>query len=135
MSPNLNFIGQIRTPYNSIQECPSNIQFDGPVCDLDINEEYANEIRGLNEGDHILILYWLGRAEVSNGAASSLDENSPGAFALRTPIRPNPIGVAVLPIEEVNGKTLSVKGLDCLDKTELIDIKPVIYLETGFSKK
>lgn len=135
MSPNLNFIGQIRTPYNSIQECPRNIQFNGPVCDLNINEEYANEIRGLNEGDHILILYWLGRVKASYGIAPLLDENSPGAFALRTPIRPNPIGVAILPIEKINGKILSVKGLDCLDKTELIDIKPAIFRENGFSKK
>lgn len=92
MLPSLNVIGEIRTPYSSLKECPKNIQFEGPMCELVISEKYIDEIRGLHEGELVLILYWLS----NHGFPMPADNNSPGVFALRTSIRPNPIGVAAL---------------------------------------
>jgi tRNA (Thr-GGU) A37 N-methylase len=52
-----------------------------------------------------------------------------GTFSLRSPHRPNPIGAATLPIEKIEKGIVTVKGLDCLDGTSLIDIKPAILQE------
>lgn len=134
MQANLNFIGCIHTPYQNIFECPRNIQFDGPLCQLSIDDNYHGELRGLREGDNILVLYWLGRPKDGVGYTPLTDESEPGTFAMRTPYRPNPIGAAVVPIESIEPGKLTVRGLDCLDKTELLDIKPAIFSEHSVSE-
>ncbi len=63
MQTNLNFIGHIKTPYKSLADCPNNIQFDGPLCELRVDEAYQHELRGLEEGAHIMVLYWLRHPE------------------------------------------------------------------------
>jgi tRNA (Thr-GGU) A37 N-methylase len=47
-----------------------------------------------------------------------------GTFALRSPVRPNPIGTSIVKLEAVEGAILLVRGLDCLDGTPLVDLKP-----------
>jgi len=123
-------IGQIITPYRTLEECPRNISRDGPVCRLVINENLRDGLMGLQAGQRILILYWLDHAD-----RTVLQQNSrrsgelAGIFALRTPNRHNPIGAAVLPIESIGGGTITVRGLDCLNGTTLIDIKPAMAEE------
>ncbi len=132
MQTNLIFIGHITTPYNSLEECPSNIDFNGPPCKLVIKDEFLEGLTGLEPGQNILILYWLDGADrtlltpVKKG-----DENKgkKGTFAKRAPHRPNPIAVAVTPIISLSANEITVKGLDCLNGTKLLDIKPAIKLE------
>ena len=132
MKAELTFIGVISTPYKTLSECPNNIDATtGPTCQLKLHEAYREGLLGLEPGQQILVLYWLGDSDrvvenLQRGRGGSLK----GTFALRSPIRPNPIGAAVLPIEEIGAGTLTVKGLDCLDGTQLLDIKPAIYRET-----
>lgn len=130
MKPELNVIGQITTPYQSLEECPNNIQFDGPTCLITLYDEYRDGLLGLTQGQNILIIYWLENTNRSIMHQSFRDDKPiKGTFALRSPHRPNPIGVAVLPIEKLDGDQVTVKGLDCLNGTLLIDIKPAIYQE------
>ena len=56
--------------------------------------------------------------------ARSSDGNARGVFSLRTPVRPNPIGTSIVQLVKVEGSMLFVRGLDCLDGTPLIDLKP-----------
>lgn len=131
MSTELRFIGQITTPYKSVSECPSNIQPDnGPMCKIKLDAEFQQGLLGLNTGDHILILYWLEGAK-RDELIQSWEEDTPtkGTFALRSPHRPNPIGAAVLPIKKIENGAITVRGLDCLNNTQLLDIKPAIYKE------
>ncbi|MEZ8117035.1 tRNA (N6-threonylcarbamoyladenosine(37)-N6)-methyltransferase TrmO [Vibrio splendidus] len=133
MSAELKFIGRIATPYHSVSECPNNIQPDnGPICEIILDDVYQQGLLGLKTGDHILILYWLEGAK-RDELIQSWDEETPtkGTFALRSPHRPNPIGTAVLPIEKIENGTVTVRGLDCLNNTPLLDIKPAIYREKG----
>jgi tRNA-Thr(GGU) m(6)t(6)A37 methyltransferase TsaA len=130
MKATLKFIGRINTPYNSIEECPNNIDPNGPHCQLVISDDYKEGLLGLEIGQEILILYWfentdrnVTRQESNNG------EDVIGTFALRSPHRPNPIAAAVLPIEAIDSGNVSVKGLDCLNGTYLLDIKPAIMHE------
>ncbi|PML59825.1 SAM-dependent methyltransferase [Vibrio lentus] len=133
MSEELILIGRITTPYHSISDCPNNIQPDnGPICEIILDDVYQQGLLGLKTGDHILILYWLEGAK-RDEMIQSWDEETPtkGTFTLRSPHRPNPIGAAVLPIEKIENVTVTVRGLDCLNNTPLLDIKPAIYKEKG----
>jgi len=132
MSPQLRFIGHIETPYRSLAECPRNVEANGPTCRLIVSPPFADALLGLRPGQAILILYWL-----SGGDRNRLRQHSrksgeyAGVFALRTPNRPNPIGAAVLTIEAIDGGVVTVRGLDCLDGTPLLDIKPAVGAEHG----
>ena len=135
MKAELNFIGSITTPYHALEECPNNIQQDGPLCHLVLYPEYLDGIKGLVQGQDIMILYWLGNSHRENtSTAYKSGKSDLGTFSLRTPHRPNPIGVAVLPIEDLEETGLTIKGLDCLNSTQLLDIKPAIYKETSINK-
>lgn len=120
-------IGYIVTPYKSLADCPRNIEPRGPICELVIRDDLRDGLTGLNVGQRILILYWLERAD-----RTTLWQNShrtgerTGIFALRTPNRCNPIGAAVLSIEGIDCCVIKVRGLDCLNGTPLIDIKPAL---------
>ncbi|KII76758.1 TrmO family methyltransferase domain-containing protein [Vibrio renipiscarius] len=135
MSNTLRFIGTITTPYQQLRECPNNIDPQGgPLCEIHVDEQYAAGLQGLNVGDDIMLLYWL-RDDGLSTDHDAMNEwtkrqgMSKGTFALRTPHRPNPIGVAVLAIEGMSESTLRVRGLDCLNQTKLVDIKPAILRE------
>ena len=127
MTATLRPIGQIRTPYRTLSECPRNIDPDGPVCEVAVNPDTAEGLTGLNAGDHVLILYWLDRADRDALLQTrGIGDEQQGVFALRSPHRPNPIGAAVARIERIAGGCIQVRGLDCLDGTPLLDIKPAL---------
>ncbi|GAM60966.1 virR protein [Vibrio ishigakensis] len=127
MTDSLTFIGKITTPYQDLNQCPNNIQFDGPSCTITVFEGFAQGLKGLSAGEHILILYWLTDSKRDHNLQQG--KGGKGTFALRSPHRPNPIGAAVLPITKIENGVITVKGLDCLDGTPLLDIKPAIYRE------
>jgi tRNA-Thr(GGU) m(6)t(6)A37 methyltransferase TsaA len=134
MNATLKSIGYINTPYESIEECPRNIDPNGPLCKLVIQEEFKDGLSGLEPGRKILILYWLENTDrnlLKQAGRKGADAGGKltGTFALRSPHRPNPIGAAVLPIEAIDNGVVSVKGLDCLNGTHLLDIKPAMMLE------
>ena len=130
MKATLDFVGQINTPYNSIEECPNNIDPDGPLCEMVVIDDFKDGLLGLVPGQEILILYWFENTDRSaTKQESSNGEDIVGTFALRTPHRPNPIGAAIIPIETIDGGSVFVKGLDCLNGTHLLDIKPAIRHE------
>lgn len=126
----LRSIGHIDTPYHVIEDCPKNIDVNGPPCQLIIDKEFIDALSGLQSGQNILILYWF--ENVDRNAMQQESNSSKkltGTFALRSPHRPNPIGAAVLPIGKIENGVVTVKGLDCLNGTHLLDIKPAIKLE------
>ncbi|HAS6506884.1 TPA: tRNA (N6-threonylcarbamoyladenosine(37)-N6)-methyltransferase TrmO [Vibrio parahaemolyticus] len=131
MTATLTYIGKITTPYTSVEECPNNIQAQGPTCQITVFEEFKRGLNGLAVDDNILVLYWLAGAHRDQMAQVGREGGSKGTFALRSPHRPNPIGAAVLPIDAIDNGVITVRGLDCLDNTPLIDIKPAIYFETA----
>lgn len=126
----LSYIGNIATPYHSTEECPNNISADGPLCEITLYETFRQGLQGLSKGDYILVLYWLAEADRDKIQQYSARQDSlTGTFALRSPHRPNPIGAAVLVIEDIYDATVVVRGIDCLNNTQLIDIKPAILKE------
>ncbi len=121
----LTFIGKIRTPWTSREECPRQGRQDGPECRLVVEAPWDAALDGLEAGATLEVLYWLNRARRDLLSQSPAHvEGTRGTFALRSPARPNPIGTALVKLERREGSVLVVRGLDCLDGTPLLDIKP-----------
>ena len=81
------------------------------------------------------MLYWLHGARRDVIRQSPRDDGAArGAFSLRSPVRPNPIGTAIVALVGVEGAALLVRGLDCLDGTPLLDLKPARDLYTPLAQ-
>jgi tRNA-Thr(GGU) m(6)t(6)A37 methyltransferase TsaA len=119
------FIGRIRTPWKSREETPRQGSHAGPVCRLEIFEPWVPALKGVESYENLEVIYWLHRSR-RNLVLQSPKNNglTRGTFSLRSPVRPNPIGTSIVKLVGVEGSTVLVRGLDCLDETPLIDLKP-----------
>lgn len=125
------FIGTIRTPYTTRDLCPRQGKLDGPDCRLELRPEWAQALKGITKFEYLDVLYWLHMSRRDLVLQSPRgDGETIGTFALRSPVRPNPIGVSRVRLIRQDGSNLIVKGLDCLDQTPLIDIKPDLCVFT-----
>ncbi len=119
------FIGRIHTPFKSRRECPKQGRFDGPVCRLEIEAPWRTGLKDLQAGAHVQVLYWMHEARRDLVLLSpKSDGRATGVFSVRSPVRPNPIAVSQAVIVGVEEEALLVRGLDCLDGTPLLDLKP-----------
>lgn len=121
----LTFIGRISTPWTSRMETPRQGRHDGPLCRIEIFEPWVAALQGVDVFERLEILYWLHQSRrdlVLQSPASNGKVH--GTFSLRSPVRPNPIGTSIAKLESVEGNILLVRGLDCLDGTPLLDLKP-----------
>jgi tRNA-Thr(GGU) m(6)t(6)A37 methyltransferase TsaA len=121
----LYFIGTIHTPWRTRQECPKRGSLDGPICSIVVDERWRMALTDLAAHPHVQVLYWMHCARrdlVLQTPFSSMQTT--GTFALRSPVRPNPIASSIVRLIAIEGTTLQVRGLDCLDGTPLIDLKP-----------
>lgn len=126
------FIGTIRTPYKRLEDCPKTVHDNPALCTLVLDPAYADGLLGLEHQSHVLVLYWLDQAKRDLlRRPARADREEVGVFALRSPIRPNPIAVTVVPVVQVRGNEVDVRGLDCLDGTRLLDIKRAVFFEAG----
>lgn len=119
------FIGRIRTPWTSRLETPRQGRRDGPVCRIELFEPWAQGLANIEEFRELEVLYWLDRSRrdlVLQSPAS--DGTARGVFSIRSPVRPNPIGTSIVALVAREGDTLLVQGMDCLDGTPLLDLKP-----------
>ena len=120
------FIGRIETPWPDRDACPKRGDAEaGPLCRIVLAEPWAAAAEGLVPGQRLQALYWMDRARrdvvVQNpGRKGALK----GTFALRSPVRPNPVASSLVALVAVDGPALTVRGLDCADGTPLIDLKP-----------
>jgi len=119
------FIGTIRTPWTSRLTCPRQGRADGPVCRIELFPPWDEALDGIERFERLEVLYWLhqSRRDLVRQSPANNGETR-GTFALRTPVRPNPIGTSIATLVAREGRVLLVRGLDCLDETPLLDIKP-----------
>ena len=119
------FIGRIRTPWTDRLDCPRQGRRDGPLCRIELFAPWDGGLDGLEDYASIEVLYWLDRSrrDLLRQSPKS-DGTSRGTFSLRSPVRPNPIGTSLVTLVGIEGSVVSVRGLDCLDGTPLIDLKP-----------
>lgn len=119
------FIGRIRTPWTRRGDCPHRGDAkDGPVCRIEVDDRWAAALTGVEAHEHLQILYWMDQARRDLVLQNpKFGDSATGTFALRSPVRPNPIASSVVRLLSVDGPVLTVRGLDCLDGTPLLDIK------------
>lgn len=119
------FIGTIRTPWTSRLTCPRQGRADGPVCRIELFPPWDQALAGIERFQRLEVLYWLhqSRRDLVRQSPANNGETH-GTFALRTPVRPNPIGTSIATLVGREGRVLEVRGLDCLDETPLLDLKP-----------
>lgn len=121
------FIGHAETPWETRSDAPRNAMGSDFVCTLHIRPAFRPALQSLAGTTHIIVLYWLHNARrdllIQKPAHS---DTVRGTFALRSPNRPNPIGLSVcdlLSIDQDNG-LLTIRHIDCLNGTPILDIKP-----------
>ena len=124
----LYYIGRIRTPWTRREDCPKNAneaRAAGAVCTIELDERYIAGLTQVDSLSHLLVLYWMDQARRDLVIQAPRHHGEPrGTFALRSPVRPNPIAASVVELRGIAGNRLTVVGLDCLDGTPLLDLKP-----------
>ncbi len=121
-------IGIIRTPFTSLEDMP--IQPKGAKGihgTLIIDEQYAEGLADLDGFSHIFLIYQFHKAKrTALKVVPFMDTQQRGVYATRSPLRPNHIGISIVELINIEGCTITVEGIDVLDKTPLFDIKPYI---------
>lgn len=121
----LYFIGRVRTPWTRRQDCPRNSRGSDAMCTLEIDPRWAPALKDVKTCSHLIVLYWMDRSDRHLVQQKPRHSTAPrGTFALRSPARPNPIALSVVRLLKIEGNKAFVVGLDCLDGTPLLDIKP-----------
>jgi tRNA-Thr(GGU) m(6)t(6)A37 methyltransferase TsaA len=121
----LYFIGRIRTPWTRREDCPKNARESDAICRIEVDPRYAPALLQVETCSHLIVLYWMEHARRDLIVQRPRHYgDSRGTFALRSPARPNPIALSVVSLLKVEGNVLTIRHIDCLDNTPLIDIKP-----------
>ena len=116
-------IGFVRSPYQNRSECPR--QGDSTRCKLEILYEYAEGLKDIEAFRYIICLYYLHESTSYSLTVQTPWDTSPhGLFATRSPNRVNPIGFTVAKVISREGNALTVTGIDALDGTPILDLKP-----------
>jgi tRNA (adenine37-N6)-methyltransferase len=111
------------------EHTPKNYDESNHIGTIEIYQDFIEGLDGIRKGDIIVVLFWLDRADRSILRVYPRgDKSKPkrGIFSTRSPVRPNPIAISELLVQDINKNILTVKGLDILDSTPVIDIKKKI---------
>jgi len=118
-------IGVIHTPFTNPADTPIQAVRSSAEGWVEVFPEFAPGLQGIEELSHLHLIYHFDRAaETRLVVKPFLDENEYGVYATRHPFRPNHIGISVVELLEREGNRLRVRGVDMLDGTPLLDIKP-----------
>lgn len=120
-------IGIINSPYKKRGDAPRQGRYSEKISKITIFDEYKEGLQDIERKKYYYVFYWLDRAERDKlkGIPPGRTEER-GVFSIRSPSRPNPIAMCLVEIVKIEGNTLSVKWLDALDGSPLIDIKPFL---------
>jgi tRNA-Thr(GGU) m(6)t(6)A37 methyltransferase TsaA len=129
---NVVFIGKICTDWETRGECPKNLvqaRERGNSARIEVDSLWRRGLSGLENASHLIVLYWMHEARRDLIMQTPRHKSQPiGTFALRSPVRPNPIALAIVKIIAVDQQTgvIEIDAIDCLNGTPLVDIKPWI---------
>jgi tRNA-Thr(GGU) m(6)t(6)A37 methyltransferase TsaA len=125
-------IGVVRT---NAAEIPRHWSISDVEGTLDIDENYTAGLRDLEPGQQIAVLFHFDRSRAFSRddliQVSGDTRTETGVFSTCSPIRPNPIGLSVVEVLRVHGARIDIRGLDMLDGTPILDIKPHIEVNSG----
>jgi tRNA-Thr(GGU) m(6)t(6)A37 methyltransferase TsaA len=118
-------IGIINSPYKTKEDAPRQGRYSDKLSKITVFDEYLEGIQDIQRHKYYYIFYWLDKAERDKlkGIPPGKTEER-GVFSIRSPIRPNPIALCLIELIKVERNVLTVKWLDALDGSLIIDIKP-----------
>ena len=125
----LEAIGRVRSSLRGLAEAPKQGDEGAPEATVEIDPRFAAAAADLRAGDEILLVTWLDRADRGVQAVHPRDDSTrplTGVFSTRSPDRPNPIGLHRVRVLGVDGPRLRVDGLEAVDGTPIVDVKPVL---------
>lgn len=126
------FIGRIRTAWTSRTDAPKNpreARERGLPARLELDAAYRAGLEGLERFSHAIVLYWMHETRRDLIVQAPRHATEPrGVFSLRSPLRPNPIALAVVRLLAIDARagSIEIDAIDCLDGTPLIDVKPYL---------
>lgn len=124
------FIGRVRSPWTDREHCPKNMaaaRERGEPATVEIDPAWRAGLDGLQRASHVVVLSWLDRSPRNLIVQKPRHAGSArGTFALRSPARPNPIGLHVARLLRIDAAAgiLHLEAIDVLDGTPVVDIKP-----------
>jgi len=127
-------IGRVESELRDLKSAPKQADEGAPPAWLVFEPEVRAGLRNIRVGDEVIVITWLDRADRSvlsvhpRGDASKPEQ---GVFSTRSPHRPNPIGLHTVEVITVDGLRVQVRGLEALDGTPVIDLKPVLDCDPG----
>ncbi|MFC1669577.1 tRNA (N6-threonylcarbamoyladenosine(37)-N6)-methyltransferase TrmO [Spirochaetota bacterium] len=120
-------IGTIHTPFKDVDD---NIPIQGKLMPehegkVEVNEEYREGLMDIDGFSHLILIYSFHKSShVKLVGKPYMDNKKHGVFAYRSPHRPNHIGLTIVELIDIKDNTLIIKGVDMVDGTPLLDIKP-----------
>ncbi|WP_154697637.1 tRNA (N6-threonylcarbamoyladenosine(37)-N6)-methyltransferase TrmO [Lentzea guizhouensis] len=126
---NLFPIGHVESPLTDRSSAPKQGDEGAPDAWVVVVPQYARAMAELQAGQEVLLLTWLDRADRAVLAVHPRDDQDrpeTGVFSTRSPDRPNPIGLHRVRIIAVEGQKFQVSGLEAIDGTPVVDVKPVL---------
>lgn len=121
-------VGYVRSPYRTTSEIPKGMGArHNAVGTLEILPEFEAGLTDIEGFSHLIVIWAFDRSEGFELMVTPPSDNRPhGVFATRAPRRPNPIGLTIVELIARNGCRLEVRGVDMLDGTPILDIKPYL---------
>ncbi len=122
-------IGVVRSPYSSRQEAPKQGPEAGGESVIELTPEWSGALEGLEPGRDLWVLTYFHMADQPSIKIHPRGDSSrplTGLFSTRAPNRPNPIGLTLVRLLTIQGNNLRVRGLEALDNTPVLDIKPYV---------
>jgi len=127
-------VGTVRSPLTDRSAAPKQGDEGAPEAVLEIDPAFLPSLEGTEPGDEVLLLSWFHLADRTTQRVHPRGDTGrepTGVFATRSPDRPNPIGLHRVTVLEVEGARVRVSGLEAVDGTPLLDIKPVLSASAG----
>jgi tRNA-Thr(GGU) m(6)t(6)A37 methyltransferase TsaA len=122
-------IGRVESPLTDVASAPNQGDEGAPEAWLVFEPAVLEGLDGIREGDEVIVLTWLDRADrevLRVHPRGDLSRPQQGVFGTRSPHRPNPIGLHRVEIASIDGARVRVRNLEAVDGTPIVDVKPVL---------
>ena len=120
-------IGIIHSPYKNTREAPYQGYISDEISQIEVFKEFEEGLKDIEGFSHVIVIYWFHKSQGYHLLVKTpWDDILHGLFTTRSPHRPCPLGLTVVELVAREKNILKVKGLDTLDGTPLLDIKPYV---------
>jgi len=120
-------VGTVRSLFSRPEDAPFQGRDAGAEAAIEIDPAYAEALAGIGENDRLIVVCWLhlaGRDRLTVRPRGDSSKPQRGVFATRSPLRPNPFAIYTVDLLELRGRRLRVRGIDAVDGTPVLDIRP-----------